>query len=67
MVMRACVWSRFSQSIGFAAAHCTLALDQSYETMPNCAPRSGEDQPEPLHVMVMVLIERLSAQTGAGG
>ena len=30
--------------------------------MPNWAPRSGEDQPEPLQVIVIVDMDRLSAR-----
>ncbi len=52
--MAACCSSRSSQSIGFAAAHWALAFDQSYDTMPNCAPRCGFDHPLPLHVITSV-------------
>jgi hypothetical protein len=42
-------------------------MNEPYDTIPNSAPRSGDDQPLPLHCMVMVDRARLHVCQDEGG
>ena len=53
-VATACVYRRSWQSIGCIVAHWALALLQSYETIPNCAPTEALYQPDELHAIEIV-------------